>query len=197
MTSDSTGPPHLYIVSGPDRAGKSTWIQTHKSEHDTVVHSGPIPADVPVMMGYHSEPVEEWIKRVKRAKDCSSRSSQISDCYLDRSYVCTHLLGSIRHQHTGHFDEVIDYELWLADLSQRMQFEILHVGLTPPWHAVAMRHQIELYREHHKAAGWSIRDQYITRMKEHQRYVDGLLHFYNNVTMFPHMLVGSGRVSGS
>lgn len=169
----------LIIISGPDRAGKSTlikrcqkaWQLDQTVTSTKVIHSGPIPHTMGDMMAYHRNPILSWLKSGEQV------------CLLDRSYVCTHLLGFLRRQHTSHFDEMIDYEIWL----QSLQIDVIHVGLTPPWHKVAKRHILELETENPTSAPWAIRDQFITRMNEHSNYIEELINFYERITMFPNI----------
>lgn len=166
----------LIIVSGSDRAGKSTliekctkvWSQWPEEKIERI-HFGPVPDTYPDVLGYHKKPILNWLKSDKTI------------CFLDRSYVCLHLLGPLRHNHTGHFDLIIDYELWLKSL----QIDVVHVGLIPPWSKIAQRHVSELNSEGVAYSNWRIRNQYISRMNEHSRYNRDLLRFYEEVTMFP------------
>ena len=166
----------LIIVSGPDRAGKSTLIEKCRTDwsdwpHDSIdyVHFGPVPDTYSDVLSYHKGPVLRWLESDK------------SICFLDRSYVCLHLLGSLRHQHSDHYDLMIDYELWL----QSLQIDVVHVGLIPPWNAVAQRHIVELNHDNPTSASWRIRNQYIARQKEHSKYNERLIDFYKKITMFP------------
>ena len=65
---------------------------------------------------------------------------------------------------------------------------VVHVGQFRPWHWSAPLHVEELHEEaNHEDSDWYIRDQYITRMQEHEAYQTQLIDFYERVTMFPNV----------
>lgn len=171
----------IFVFSGPDRAGKSTlisrcqkvWTEEKVCGEISVIHSGPIPHTTPAMMDYHKKPILSWLK---------SKNSDV--CLLDRSWVCTHLLGFLRRNHTDQLDQMVDYELWLDSLG----VQVVHVGLTPYWHAVARRHVTELRYEEPTASDWAIRNTLITRMHEHSAYINELLMYYDTKTIFPNVV---------
>lgn len=173
---ESVKPSTIYVVSGPDRAGKTQWINTHKSANDTVIHSGPIPPTL-TSFDYHSQPIVRWLKE---------RKSKNADLYLDRSYVCTYLLDTLRHGlPNSNLRAVTVFEMFL-DL---MPAKVKHIGLTPIWSQVARRHVEELYEGPQGSEDW-LCGEYEKRMLEHKGYVEGLRTFYKHVTMFPHQEVG-------
>ena len=64
---------------------------------------------------------------------------------------------------------------------------VIHLAQFRPWHWSAPLHVEELREENPDAAEWFIRDEYISRMQEHDLYSQQLIDFYERVTMFPNV----------
>jgi hypothetical protein len=175
----------LIIVSGPDRVGKSTLIQAmakELGEPDTfVAHHGPPPTHLESIFDVYRETVGGW--------KASGRQYAI----FDRAYPCSHILEQHRRRNAGHFEDVIDFELELADSVDA----VVHLGVLRPWHWSAPLHVEEVRGENPGAAPWLIRDEYIARMQEHQVYTEQLLNFYENITMFPSALIENEEADGT
>ena len=166
--------PTLYIVSGPDRVGKSTYISSHAKPEDSRFHFGPVPPDASSLLRYHQSPVLEWLK-----------TNALNDCWFDRSYVCTFLLNTMRHGHQDCLDEIVEYEILLHELADKHQFKVQHIGITRPWNVCAPLHLEELRAQNPDWSLRAIRNEYIRRMKEHERYLRELQQFYHQITIFP------------
>ncbi|MBM4058571.1 MAG: hypothetical protein FJ275_10120 [Planctomycetes bacterium] len=171
--SDSTQPTMLIIVSGPDRVGKSTLINAMAEElgaADTyVAHHGPPPTANENIFDVYRDTIQDW------------KWSQKPYAIFDRAYPCSYILEQHRRRNAGHFEDVIDFEIELADAVD----SVVHLGVFRPWHWSAPLHVEEVRDENPGAALWYVRDEYIARMQEHQIYTEQLLNFYDNITMFP------------
>lgn len=165
----------LIIVSGPDRVGKSTLIG-HMSEwlgNDNVAvkhHSAP-PANQSNIFDFYRDDILEWVNGSKQ------------HCIFDRAWPCSFILEQFRRNNLGHLEDLIDLELWVND---HVNAPVVHVGQLRPWHWSAPLHVEEIREEaKHEDSGWYLRDQYVTRMQEHEAYQTQLIDFYERVTMFP------------
>ncbi len=164
----------LLVVSGPDRVGKSTLIQEMKdelgSENCIVYHHGaPDPGSPDVFHKYREE---------------VGNSPDGKHIIFDRGWPCTFILEQIRNRNTGHFDALIDLEIWM---NETVEEGVLHVAQLRPWHWSAPLHLTEIAEEESSSSEWFIRDQYVTRMQEHKQYTEQLLDFYEDITLFPNI----------
>lgn len=164
----------LIIVSGPDRVGKSTLIKEMVDELQGdcyVAHHGPPPQGQQNIFDFYREDLETW--------DLSGETHAI----FDRAYPCSYILEQHRRHNAGHFEDVIDFEIELADRG----IDVVHLAVLRPWHWSAPLHVKELREMFPEASPWYLRDEYISRMQEHQLYTEQLLNFYDNITMFPNV----------
>ena len=166
----------LIIVSGPDRVGKSTLISKMAAEleGDVIVthHSAP-PKDQKSIFDFYREDILRWVDQPKKF------------CIFDRAWPCSFILEQFRRNNLGHLEDLIDLELWVNDV---VNAPVVHVGQFRPWCWSAPLHVEELHAEaEHNVGSWYIRDQYITRMQEHEAYQTQLIDFYDRVTMFPNV----------
>lgn len=175
----------LIIVSGPDRVGKSTLIKAMADElgaSDTyVAHHGPPPTANENIFDVYRDTIQDW------------KWSGKPYAIFDRAYPCSYILEQHRRRNAGHFEDVIDFEIELADAVPA----VVHLGVFRPWHWSAPLHVEEVRDEHPDAALWYIRDEYIARMQEHQIYTEQLLNFYDNITMFPNARMENEEGIGS
>ena len=165
----------LIIVSGPDRVGKSTLITKLADELGscTVAHHSAPPKNQASIFDFYKDDITNWI------------DSKVEHCIFDRAWPCSYILEQFRRNNLGHLEDLIDLELWVNDA---VADSVIHVGQFRPWHWSAPLHVEELREESEpEDASWYIRDQYITRMQEHETYQTQLLDFYDRVTMFPNV----------
>ncbi len=165
----------LIIVSGPDRVGKSTIISKMAEALDDdvlVMHHGAPPMDQRSIFDFYREDILRWVNSTK------------SHAIFDRAWPCSFILEQFRRNNLGHLEDLIDLELWVNDT---VADSIVHVGQFRPWNWSAPLHVEELRAENPDASSWWLRDQYITRMQEHETYQTQLLDFYERVTMFPNV----------
>jgi ABC-type cobalamin/Fe3+-siderophores transport system ATPase subunit len=164
----------LIIVSGPDRVGKSTLIKRMAdvigSHNVEVVHHGPPPQDQENIFDFYRKDVEKWAESGKEL------------AIFDRAWPCSYILEQHRRRNAGHFEDVIDFEIWLNDL---IDAPVVHLAQFRPWCWSAPLHIEELKEEGFK--GWMLRDEYIARMQEHRVYTEQLQTFYEDITMFPNV----------
>ncbi len=163
----------LIIVSGPDRVGKSTLIDAMVKELDGdcyVAHHGPPPSDQKNIFDFYREDIGRWGLKQPYA-------------IFDRAYPCSYILEQHRRHNAGHFEDVIDFEIELADQVDH----VVHLAVFRPWHWSAPLHVKELREMFPDAAPWYIRDEYVARMQEHELYTQQLINFYENITMFPNV----------
>jgi hypothetical protein len=170
----------LIVVSGPDRVGKSTLI---KQMSDTVGgkafvahHSAP-PNNQLNIFDFYKADIRRWKQ--------NQHNQPIA--IFDRAWPCSYILEQHRRRNAGHFEDVIDFEMWLNDEVGA----VCHLAQFRPWHWSAGLHIEEIREENPKAATWFIRDELIARMQEHQIYTEQLQTFYENVTMFPNVQLTS------
>ena len=172
----------LLVVSGPDRVGKSTLIgeivDALGSENCAVYHHGaPDPRETDVFAKYREE---------------VGFTPESKHIIFDRGWPCTYILEQLRKRNSGHFDALIDLEMWMNDT---VETGILHVGQLRPWNWSAPLHLEELREEKSESPDWVIRDEYVTRMTEHKQYTEQLMDFYEDITMFPNLTL-TETVSG-
>ena len=167
----------LIIVSGPDRVGKSTLIaklvDVLGAENCMEMHHGAPPRDQRSIFDFYREDILRW------------QNSTKEHCIFDRAWPCSYILEQFRRNNLGHLEDLIDLELWINDT---VADSVVHVGQFRPWHWSAPLHVEELRMEAgNKDVNWFIRDQYVTRMQEHEVYQTQLIDFYERVTMFPNV----------
>lgn len=164
----------LIIVSGPDRVGKSTLIKRMAdvigSHNVEVVHHGPPPQDQENIFDFYREDVEKWAESGKEL------------AIFDRAWPCSYILEQHRRRNAGHFEDVIDFEIWL---NETIDAPVVHLAQFRPWCWSAPLHVEELKEEGY--SGWALRDEYIARMQEHRVYTEQLQSFYEDITMFPNV----------
>ena len=164
----------LIIVSGPDRVGKSTLIgrieKALPANATQVVHHGPPPQDQENIFDFYREDVKAW------------KESGKDYAIFDRAWPCSYILEQHRRRNAGHFEDVIDFELWLNDY---VDVPVVHLAQFRPWYWSAPLHVEELKEEGFKT--WALRDEYIARMQEHRVYTEQLQSFYEDITMFPNV----------
>lgn len=164
----------LIIVSGPDRVGKSTLIRKMANvfgpQNVEVVHHGPPPEDQENIFDFYEEDVTKWAKSDKGV------------AIFDRAWPCSYILEQHRRRNAGHFEDVIDFEIWLNEV---IDAPVIHLAQFRPWYWSAPLHIEELKEDGFK--GWRLRDEYIARMQEHRVYTEQLQNFYEDVTMFPNV----------
>ncbi len=174
----------LIVVSGPDRVGKSTLI----SEMRKCVEGG-------AFVAHHSAPPRDQKNIFDFYKDDISRWMDKDDkeplAIFDRAWPCSYILEQHRRRNAGHFEDVVDFEIWLADNVGA----VVHLAQFRPWHWSAGLHIEEVREEFPDAEDWYIRDELITRMQEHKVYTEQLQQFYEDVTIFPNVQL-TGTVSG-
>ena len=161
----------LIVVSGPDRVGKSTLIQQMSERVEggaLVLHHGPPPQNQENIFDFYRQDIEVWKESGKKV------------AIFDRAWPCSYILEQHRRRNAGHFEDLIDFEIWLNDEIGA----VVHVAQFRPWHWSAGLHIEELREEFPDAAGWFIRDELIARMQEHRVYTEQLINFYEDVTMF-------------
>jgi hypothetical protein len=168
-------PRKLIICDGADRVGKTTLIaeiQSHlgKEKCDTVHLSEPAnnqndPYDI------NREKIGEWVASGKEW------------FFFDRSYPCSMVYEERRRGNAGHLAHVVEIEVELADCSD--EFQVVHVCVEKPWRWSAKHHLIEVRQLFPEAAPWFVRDQMISRMREHKEFYEKMYDFYENITMFP------------
>ena len=166
----------LIVVSGPDRVGKSTLIGRMSEELDGdafVMHHGAPPTDQRNIFDFYREDIAKW------------KESGKTVAIFDRAWPCSYILEQHRRRNAGHFEDLLDFEIWLNDEVGA----VVHLAQLRPWHWSAPLHIEELREEFPDAADWFVRDEYVARMAEHKHYTQELLNFYEDVSMFPHVIL--------
>lgn len=159
----------LILLGGPDRVGKSTLAAQLSEITDFPVkhHSEPDPRGKTIFDSYRRDLLEG------------------GDQIWDRSYLCTYILERFRNHNHDHLAEITDFELKLSKIHQ-----VIHVGVTRPWHWSAPLHVEEIKGGHDlPVSDWFIRDMLMCRQNEHHFYTDEMVNFYQFVTMFPSFMV--------
>lgn len=174
----------LIIVSGPDRVGKSTLIDSMAQElgpdKTFVAHHGPPPKNNENIFDMYRETIRVW------------KESSKPFAIFDRAYPCSYILEQHRRHNAGHFEDIVDLEIETAEAID----SVVHLGVFRPWYWSAALHLEEIREEEPGAALWYIRDQYIARMQEHEIYTQQLLNFYENITMFPNYQIHNRETDG-
>lgn len=166
----------LIVVSGPDRVGKSTLINAMAEElkgEAFVMHHGAPPQDQENIFDFYRKDIADW------------KASGKNVAIFDRAWPCSYILEQHRRRNAGHFEDLVDFEIWLADQVS----QVCHLAQLRPWSWSAPLHIEELRQEMPGAAKWFIRDEYVARMQEHKHYTQELLNFYEDVTMFPNIVL--------
>lgn len=164
----------LLVVSGPDRVGKSTLI---REIHDTLGvencvvyhHSAPDPRESDVFATYRKE---------------IGQTAEGKHVIFDRGWPCTFVLEQLRKRNSGHFDQLIELEMWVNEV---MEDGVMHIAQLRPWNWSAPLHIEELKEEDPLATNWVLRDRYVERMQEHKQYTEQLMDFLEDITMFPNV----------
>lgn len=168
----------LIVVSGPDRVGKSTLIKQMQDELGNeciVLHHGPPPLDQQNIFDFYKEDIRNFVE-----------NPGAKYAIFDRAWPCSYILEQHRRRNAGHFEDLIDLELWINDV---LDGAVVHLAQLRPWSWSAPLHVEELKLENPDAAQWYIRDQYISRMQEHKLYTEQLLSFYEDITCFPNVVL--------
>ena len=167
----------LIVVSGPDRVGKSTLIQRMAEDlgADTtyVAHHSAPPKDQESIFDFYKKDIEDWL--------CGPKKFAI----FDRAWPCSYILEQHRRRNFGHVEDVIDFEIWLNDKIGA----VVHLAQFRPWHWSAGLHLEELREEQPDIAAWALRDELISRMTEHKVYTETLQQFYEDITLFPNVML--------
>ncbi len=166
----------LIVVSGPDRVGKSTLISQMADElkgEAFVMHHGAPPKDQRNIFDFYRDDIAKWKESGKKV------------AIFDRAWPCSYILEQHRRRNAGHFEDLLDFEIWLNDEVGA----VCHLAQLRPWHWSAPLHIEELREEQPDAAEWYIRDEYVARMQEHKHYTQELLSFYEDITMFPNVVL--------
>ena len=166
----------LIVVSGPDRVGKSTLISRMQEScgNDAYVahHSAP-PKNQKNIFDFYKDDIEAWLSSSKKI------------AIFDRAWPCSFILEQHRRRNFGHLEDLVDFEIWLNDKVGA----VVHLAQFRPWYWSAPLHIEELREEQPDAADWYIRDEYVARMTEHRHYTQELLSFYEDITMFPNVVL--------
>lgn len=162
----------LYIVSGADRVGKSTFCKKLQEASGGSLYHFSEPDTSPEITSIFS-----------RYLDVLKMDENKRAVIFDRSYVCGYILERFRENNHNHIGDLVKLELQIPSFVER----VLHVGLVRPWYEVALRHKEELDNGV-PLAPWALSNKMIARMNEHRFYYEELLDFYNHVTMFPHVI---------
>jgi hypothetical protein len=164
----------LIIFSGADRVGKSTLIdklyRAYQGEAMVKHHNAP--------SRYSSEPYEYYKKDL--AEFVVARENV---CIWDRGWPCSYILEQHREGTHDHLPEIVDLELYVMTFG----IKVLHVAIEKSWSWSAPHHLEELKLENANSSDWWVRNKYINRMREHEKYYKELHYFLNNVTAFPHI----------
>ena len=165
----------LIVVSGMDRCGKSTLIGRMNEAcggNAYVAHHSAPPKNQKNIFDFYRDDIEQWQDSGKKI------------AIFDRAWPCSFILEQHRRQNFGHLEDLIDFEIWLNDQIGA----VVHLAQFRPWHWSAPLHIEEIREEQGEdVADWYVRDQLITRMQEHKIYMEQLITFYEDVTMFPNV----------
>ena len=165
----------LIIFSGADRVGKSTLIdklyRAYQGQAMVKHHNAP--------SRYSEEPYEYYKKDL--AEFMMAREEV---CIWDRGWPCSYILEQHREGTHDHLPEIVDLELYVMTFG----IKVLHVAVQKNWSWSAPHHLEELKSENANVSDWWLRNKYINRMREHEKYYKELDYFLNNVTAFPHVV---------
>jgi polyphosphate kinase 2 (PPK2 family) len=167
----------LIVVSGPDRVGKSTLIcrmQEALSGEAYVAHHSAPPKNQQNIFDFYKDDIEEWLSTPQKV------------AIFDRAWPCSYILEQHRRRNFGHLEDLIDFEIWLNDRVGA----VVHLAQFRPWHWSAPLHIEEIREENvEPTAPWYLRDQLVTRMTEHKIYTQQLQEFYEDITLFPNVVL--------
>ena len=173
----------LCIISGPDRAGKSTLSEDLKKTYEVI--------------GFKAY-VQHWSEPSPYMKDIFERfrvsisqfmSRDETDVLIwDRSHVCAYILERFRNNSHSFIGDLIAFEVFL---SRQENLVVEHIGLTPPWYVVSRLHLKEIEELNPECSDWAVARDLLTRANEHRFYTEELADFYQNLTMFPNRLFQS------
>ena len=164
----------LLVVSGPDRVGKSTLI---REIQDSLGHDN-------CTVYHHSEPDQRAPDVFSTYREEVGASPFGQHIIFDRGWPCTFILEQLRKRNSGHFDQLIELEMWMHENEPE---GVIHIAQLRPWHWSAPLHIEELRNDGPHLTEWVIRDKYVERMQEHKQYTEQLINFYEDVTMFPNV----------
>ena len=161
----------LVVFSGADRVGKSTIIKEIAESLDSVraYHHGAPPHNPESIFDFYRDHIQEWV------------ASGEEWCLFDRAWPCSFVLETFRRRNNGHLDDIIDLELELL----QCDFKVMHIVVQQPWHWSAAKHVEEIEQLKPNSPLWIVRDEYVSRMKEHKQYYDKMKEFMGEVTAFP------------
>ena len=74
---------------------------------------------------------------------------------FDRAWPCSYILEQHRRNNAGHFEDLIDLELWIND---QIDGAVVHLAQLRPWHWSAPLHVEEIKQEHPEYDDWRLRD---------------------------------------
>lgn len=173
----------LIIISGPDRVGKSTFIMELSKK---VAQEGKN-----VVVEHYSEPptyMNDIFERYRVSISQLMADKELDVLIWDRSYVCAYILERFRNNAHSYISDVVALETWLA-LKEDLFVE--HIGLTMPWHSIANLHLKELQNTGKYPTEWSLANQMMSRCNEHRFYSDEMSDFFQNITMFPSVILSN------
>lgn len=149
----------VIVVSGPDRAGKSTLLSKIPLEN---LHFGPPDDNAEDIF----EMYREGIVNTKEKIFC-----------FDRGWPDAFVLEEFRRNATDKSWKIMEFELKLKSFVQ-----VFHVGLFPAWSEVVDRHIEEIPK---KLSLRKRTDILYQRMREHRYYLEQMGEFFNHYTLFP------------
>ncbi len=176
----TTIPRKLYIFSGADRVGKSTFIKKLSGQPNLANR---------VFLAHHKQPDPEKESVLAQFTDSLNFWLDTDKPYalFDRGYPCTWIYEQIREGNSGHLEDIIDLELNLINLLGEKN--VTHIGFITPWYSVAARHKEEIFNHLDSPESYRRkRDTYIRRMGEHDQYQSLLELFFNTITAFENVL---------
>jgi hypothetical protein len=169
----------LIVVSGPDRVGKSTLIcrmqEALGTDNVFTAHHSAPPKDQKNIFDFYKDDVLRWQGMVGKPY-----------AIFDRAWPCSYILEQHRRRNFGHLEDLVDFEIWLNDTVGA----VVHLAQFRPWNWSAPLHIEEIREEQNDStADWFVRDELITRMTEHRVYTDQLQQFYEDITLFPNVVL--------
>lgn len=173
----------LFIINGPDRVGKSTLAEDLGQALVLKGHN-------PVKQHFSEPPTnqKDITERYRVSINQFLDNPEVDTLIWDRSYLCAYILERFRKNSHSYIGELIQLEIWMAEKAELL---VEHIGLTLPWCDVARAHLHELRRFGDHRSEWSISGAMLARCSEHQFYTDEMLNFYQNLTMFPSVVLSS------
>lgn len=172
----------LIIISGPDRAGKSTLseklskkIRLETGEIYKVIHHG-IPSLNEYTFDMYRRSLQELLK-----SDCNQ--------IWDRSYVCAYALEPFR-RHTHDF---IGDIMFLETTMVQLGIDVTHVLVNSTWNKVASRHidELEVQKLSTPQQLEHLSKELLARSREHKHYLEKVSEFLTHHSLFPHIKIPS------